>query len=103
MTDLSAAYEALRADAVRWDEAADALEQPRRALDGLHLGPPELSKWAVKAGLDQTYLQARTTMDDMIGKAMETFRLISQTLWQAADTYEREEEASLHTLKNTTK
>ncbi|MEJ2859010.1 MULTISPECIES: type VII secretion target [unclassified Saccharothrix] len=98
MTDLSVALDAMRSDATAWETAADRLDAPSAAIGGLALTGADLSLWAVDRGLDRTYEEARTALDDMLGQAARAFRDLGAALRSAADTYEREEEANLHTL-----
>ncbi|WP_309115773.1 type VII secretion target [Saccharothrix sp.] len=98
MTDLSVALEAMRSDANTWATAADRLDAPSAAITGLTLTGADLSRWAVDSGLDRTYEQARTALEDVVAQAGRAFHDLSTTLRAAADTYEREEEANLHAL-----
>ncbi|CCH29152.1 type VII secretion target [Actinosynnema sp. NPDC047251] len=98
MTDIAVALEAMRSDAAAWESAADRVDGPRTAIDGFALTGADVSKWAVDAGLDRTYDDARRTMESLLAQASATFRLIGEQLRAAADTYEREDEANMHAL-----
>ncbi len=98
MTDVSVALEAMRSDAATWDAAADRVDGPRTAIDGLTLTGADLSMWAVDLGLDRTYDNARRTLESMLAQASDAFRTLGTSLRAAADTYEREDEANAHAL-----
>lgn len=98
MTDLNVALDAMRADAAVWETATANIDGPRSAVNGLGLTARDLSMWAVDRGLDRTYEDARTALEDMLSQAMASFRSISESLRAAADTYEREEEANMHAM-----
>lgn len=101
MSDIDVALEALRSDAKVWDGATDSLNGPIAAISGLTLTGADFSMWAVDRGLDRTYDEARSALDTQLRQAAENFRKIAETLAQAADTYQREEEANLHTFNST--
>lgn len=73
MTDLSVALEAMRSDANTWATAADRLDAPSAAITGLTLTGADLSRWAVDSGLDRTYEQARTALEDVVAQAGRAF------------------------------
>ncbi|MEV0675716.1 hypothetical protein AB0I60_04245 [Actinosynnema sp. NPDC050436] len=102
MTDIAVALEAMRFDARAWESAADRVDGPRAAIDGFALTGADISKWAVDAGLDRTYDDARRTVESLLAQASATFLLISDQLRAAADTYEREDEETMHALDKIT-
>ena len=100
MTDISVALEAMRSDATAWATAADNLDSPRSTIGGLALTGADVSMWAVDRGLDRTYNDARTALEDMLAQATEAFRSLSESLHSAANTYEAEEEANRHSMNS---
>jgi hypothetical protein len=98
MTGISVALEALRADAVRWADAADAVDDPRAAIGDLVLSGVEMSAVADEQGLDLTYDHARTALEDVLSQAVRHFRDLSRSLDAAADTYQREDDRHMHLM-----
>lgn len=98
MTDVVVALEAMRADAKLWETASDKLKAPRSAIGELSLTANEFSLWAAERGIDRTYEDARVALEDMLGQARTAFAALGASLRLAADTYEREEDANLHTM-----
>lgn len=98
MTDVVVALEAMRADAKLWETASDNLKAPRSAIGGLVVTGDEFSMWAEERGIDRTYEDARTALEDMLGQAMTAFASMGASLRAAADTYEREEDANMHAM-----
>lgn len=101
MSDIEVALAAMRADAVLWESAATQLEAPKSALDGVTLSAEVVSVWAAEAGMVDTYDQGRTQVQTLLQHGAENFRAIAQALIASADTYQREEEANLHTFEST--
>jgi|GEM_PF-3832492 len=101
MTAFDVATQALRADAQIWSTACADLDAPISAIGGLALSGAEMSRYAVDAGLDRTYNDARTRLMDMLSRARQNFTNLSQALDAAADTYQREEQANLHLIEGT--
>jgi hypothetical protein len=102
VSDLEVGLEAMRADAGLWSAAADVLQGPRKAIAGLTLTGDDMSMWAVDRGLDRTYENARTVLEDLLRQAMTAFHGLSDGLRAAADTYERQETGNLHEMKRLT-
>ncbi|MBB5960384.1 hypothetical protein FHS29_007007 [Saccharothrix tamanrassetensis] len=98
MTDLNAALDAMRDDATVWATAADSLEAPRDEVTELPLSGAEMSMWAADLGLDRTYNEARAKVETVLSQAVAGFRELAVGLRAAADTYQREEEANLHSF-----
>ncbi len=102
MSDLKVALDAMRADAGLWSTAADTVQGPRKAIGGLALTGDDMSMWAVDRGLDRTYENARTVLEDLLRQAMTAFHGLGDGLRAAADTYERQETENLHEMKRLT-
>lgn len=98
MTDVSVALEAMRSDAAVWAAAADEVAAPYSVIGGLGLSDVEMSYWASSRGLDRTYNDARTALEDMLRQATEAFRSLGESLVNAADTYQREDDAHMHAM-----
>ena len=101
MTDIDVALQALRSDARLWSAAASSLDGPNTAIGGLALSGMEMSMYAVDAGLDRTYNNARNRLTEMLGQAEQNFTNLSKALLAAAETYEYEEEANMHLMEGT--
>lgn len=101
MTDIKVAIEALRHDAKAWDTAADDLADPTNAVAPLELnGSPDVMLYGADIGIDTTYNNARTAIDELLGKASDYFRQLSSTLEKVADQYERQEEAGVSDFRD---
>jgi len=98
MSDITTALDAMRDDANLWTTAADNVESPRQAIGGLQLTGADLSMWAVDRNLDKTYENGRAVLEDLLGKAIEAFHGLGDSLRAAAETYQREEEANMHAM-----
>lgn len=96
---ISAALAALRSDATVWEHAADSLNAPRSAAGDLHLTPADVSVFAADQGLDHTYDDACTKLQQVLAQASENFLNIAHALRESADTYQREDEQGLHRFK----
>lgn len=96
MSDIKVAIDALRHDAKAWDQAADDLADPTNAVTPLELnGSPDVMLYGADIGIDTRYNNARTAIEDLLGKASEYFRELSSTLQQVATQYERQEAAGV--------
>jgi hypothetical protein len=96
MSDIDVALSALHSDAKAWHAAGDRLNGPLNAIGALGLTRLDVSMWAADRGLDRTYENARSALSERLMQAAENFHRIGQALSDAADTYQREEEANLH-------
>lgn len=96
MTDIKVAIDALRYDAKIWDKAADDLAEPTSAVAPLELnGSPDVMLYGADIGIDTTYNNSRTAIEDLLGKASGYFRELSSTLQRVAAEYERQEAAGV--------
>ncbi|KAA2261488.1 hypothetical protein F0L68_17070 [Solihabitans fulvus] len=96
---VAVALDALRSDATTWDNAAaDLTGGPRTTIGSLHLTPDDVSKWAADHGLDATYNDARTKLEDIIKQAADNLHAVGTALRASADVYQRDEDANLHRL-----
>ncbi|WP_121005398.1 hypothetical protein [Saccharothrix australiensis] len=98
MSDITTELRAMHEDASLWSQAAEKVEAPRRAIGDLHLTGADLSMWAVDRNLDRTYENGRVVLEDLLGRAVEAFTGLGDSLRAAAETYQREEEANMHEM-----
>jgi len=101
MTGTDVGFEALRSDASTWATAGNMTSGPAGVVAELALSGADMSMWAVDCGLDRTYDELRTALRAQLGKAAENFHAVAAILRDTADTYEREEQANAHNLKQT--
>ena len=101
MSDIDVALDALRSDAKVWDTASQGVSKPGSTVGELTLTGADVSMWAVDAGVDKTYDEARSAVQNLLTQAGENFHNIASALLSAADTYQREEEANQHKIEGT--
>ncbi|TDD51973.1 type VII secretion target [Saccharopolyspora elongata] len=97
---IGVALEAMRSDAKTWDTAAGDLDGPLSTIGTLQIDPGSFSMWAVDRGVDKTYDEARSALEDMLKQAADYFREISSDLTEAAAQYERDDEQGKHGIQN---
>jgi hypothetical protein len=91
MSDLSVALDAMLSDAGVWDRAGGDLDGPRNAAGSLGLSAADVSMYGSDAGIDTTYQDAQTTLENMLGQASQNFHKLATTLRNAATLYEQQE------------
>ena len=101
MSDIEAELAAMRGDATIWETAAEDTQGPVSATGGVTVTAADVSMWAADRGLDATYESARTQVEKLLRQGADNFRNIANVLRASADTYQREEEANLHTFDST--
>ena len=98
---VTAALEAMRADAKTWEDAASDLTQPKETVAGLTVEPAQVGMHAVDAGLDKTYEEARAAIEAMIKKAENYFNKLSTDLTDSANQYESDDQSAQEELNST--
>ena len=101
MSDIEVALAAMRADATLWDTAAGDMQGPTSAAGEVTVTAADVSMWAADRGLDVTYESARSQVQELLEQGAKNFRAIAKTLRASADTYQREDEAGMHTFEST--
>lgn len=98
--EVRAACDALRADAVKWSTAADALKDAARTAAGLTLLDKlgQITQLAGSGKSFEGYDQFRQKMTTALGMGAAVFGDVSAILKQVADTYEREDRAGAHRI-----
>jgi hypothetical protein len=91
MVDLKTAVAALRSDADIWDAAAKDLEGPRQAIGSLGLSDSDVSMWGVDQGIDRTYANSQSALQNMLQQAAQNFHALAAALRHAADLYDQTE------------
>lgn len=96
---LTAAIQALRADAGIWQDVATTTSGAARAADGLTLSEGELS-WASRpTGLLDTYEEIRAKVARLLTEATTNFSSLSSTLNRVATAYETSDQAALSRMR----
>lgn len=96
---VNVALEALRSDAKTWEAAAQGLSEPLGALGSLDVELADVSIFAQWAGLDQSFNDATSAMEEVIKKAAEYFRKIGSDLNEAAKEYQADDEKGMHQVQ----
>ncbi len=92
MTDIGVAIEALRSDAKIWERAAEDLAGPTAAIGPLGLnGSPDVMMYGADIGIDTTYNESRSAIEDLLAKAAQYFQELADTLVSVAANYEMQE------------
>lgn len=96
--DIVVALDALRADAGLWQGNADAVRAAAGAARAQALGAAAFSfaGGQVAAG----YHDVQDRLVRLLDGAVGNFERVAQALLAAADSYEREEQAGVHRLRN---
>lgn len=92
------ACDALRSDANKWAQAAEALRTAARSADGLVLGLDKLGMHAQLTGLTSAYDRLRQKITRLLEGGGTGLDELATTLRQAADTYQREDELGAHRI-----
>ncbi|MGH4008864.1 MAG: hypothetical protein ACRDTH_12030 [Pseudonocardiaceae bacterium] len=91
------ATDALRTEAGIWDQQSRELDKIVGQADGLRLE-------RIEAGIFQIIFDAYTSVVDQVtarsGEGSQRMAEVANTLHQVADTYDDEEAANLHLVKN---
>ncbi|WP_007025776.1 hypothetical protein [Saccharomonospora iraqiensis] len=87
MVDVKTAVTALQSDADIWDDAADDLDAPLKAISSLGLTGRDVSMYGVDRGIDTAYASAQSALEDMLTQAIQNFRNLAGTLRKAAELY----------------
>ncbi|MGH3815829.1 MAG: hypothetical protein ACRDUV_25830 [Pseudonocardiaceae bacterium] len=94
---IKVATDALRTEAAIWDQQSSELDKIVGQADGLRLE-------RIEAGIFQIIFNAYTSVVDQVtarsGEGCQRMTEIANTLHQVADTYDDEEAANLHLVKN---
>lgn len=86
---------ALKDDAKVWDQASNDTDKPKGALAPLTLdGADDVMGLGDRMGIDDTYEQARTRMEELLGQAKEYFASLADSLVAVAGNYEAREAAA---------
>jgi hypothetical protein len=96
---IGVALDAMRSDASKWQTAAGDLNKPLSTIGSLKLTPADVSMWAADRGLDKTYDEARSALENMIRQAAQYFGKLSTDLQTAASQYERDDQRGMHELQ----
>lgn len=96
---VNVALEALRSDAKKWESAAQGLSGPLNAVGSLDVDLADVSIFAQWAGLDQSFNDATSAMEEVIAKAAEYFRKIGSDLNEAAKEYQTDDEKGMHQVQ----
>lgn len=96
---VNVALEALRSDAKTWETAAQGLSEPLGALGALDVELADVSIFAQWAGLDRSFNEATSALEEVIKKASEHFRKISSDLNEAASQYQADDEKGMHEVQ----
>jgi hypothetical protein len=97
---IGVALEAMRSDARTWETASGDLRGPVDAIGSLQIDPAAFSMWAIDHGVDKTYDEARTALQNMLNQAAEYFQEISTDLNEAANQYEKDDQQGAHGINN---
>jgi hypothetical protein len=81
--------------------AANVTAGPAGEIGELGLSPADVSMWAADRGLDRSYDELRSVLQEQLNRAVENFHSIAAALRQTADTYEREDLGAAQNLKQT--
>lgn len=93
MTDIKIAVAALESDAKAWDRASTGLSSPANASAPLELnGSQDVMLYGADAGIDQTYNDARSAIEDLLEEAARYFTDLATTLRRVAAVYVAQEE-----------
>lgn len=94
---IKVATDALRTEAGIWDQQSSELDKIASQADGLRLE-------RVEAGIFQVIFDAYASVIDQVtarsGEGRQRMADVAGTLHQIADTYDEEDTANLHLLKN---
>lgn len=96
---INVALEAMRSDAKKWETAAHDLSEPLSALGSLHVEVADVSIFAQWAGLDVSFNEATSALEDVIKKASEYFAKVGSDLNQAAQEYQSDDEKGMHEIQ----
>ncbi|GAB3678077.1 hypothetical protein [Saccharopolyspora tripterygii] len=96
---VNVALEALNSDAKTWESAAQGLSEPMEALGSLDVELADVSIFAQWAGLDNSFNQATSALEEVIKKASEYFQKISSDLGEAAKQYQADDERGMHEVQ----
>lgn len=95
MSDLSVEIQALRDDAKVWDQAAGDIAAPRQAVSGLTVdGGHDVTGMGARMGVDQTYEQARSKIEELLGQGQEYLGVLADRLVAVANDYQAREQGS---------
>lgn len=96
---VNVALEALRSDAKKWETAAQGLSEPLDALRALDVELADVSVFAQWAGLDASFNEATSALEEVLKKASEHFRKIGSDLDEAANEYKTDDEKGMHEVQ----
>ena len=89
--DLKVAIEALRHDAKKWKELADAMAKAKGEIAGLTVSEFAFGYLAGKSGITTMYETERAAMESWADQAIKKFNERCDELNKAADAYEKNE------------
>lgn len=90
---ITAALEALEADARLWEGASSVLGTAARSASVLTLGSMSLSNVAADVGLVGAYEEARARVERLLREGEDELQTIATTLRQVEAAYEAEDES----------
>jgi hypothetical protein len=96
--DIRVAIEALRADARTWSAASGDLADAAATAERLTLAPPAFGFAAAAAA--GAHESLRVKVADLLRQGAANFDDVAGALRTAADSYEADEAANLHMLRN---
>lgn len=98
--EISAATDAIRADAAVWSRSAGEMDEMAETARGLSLSAFEFSGLAHLAGMEQVYTALQQRVALLLKQGADTFDEISNALRKSADDYDRDDEMNAHRIKN---
>ncbi|MBM2620767.1 hypothetical protein JIG36_35235 [Actinoplanes sp. LDG1-06] len=98
--EVYAATGGMRADAGVWGGMAGQLDTAAQVARGLTLSAFEFSGLGHLAGLDDKYAELQNRVATMLSSGAVTFDGISDALKKSADDYDRDEQNTVHRMKN---
>lgn len=97
---IQAALEAMRSDARGWNESAGELSSATFTASWLNLDAQDFSYLANERSLTELYSELQNKIVTLLSQGQQNFESISTQMSAAADSYEAEEEAGVHRMRN---
>lgn len=97
---ITAALEAMRADARAWGAAADQLTDAAQNARRLSLDAFHFSYFGEQLGLTAAYRSLQEKLITLLEQGAANFDSLAVALQRSADTYQAEDEAGVHRMRN---
>jgi hypothetical protein len=97
---IAAALEALRTDARAWAAAADEMSAAEQTARRLSLDAFHFTYIGDQIGITEVYRNLQDKLVTLLGQAAANFDSMALALRMSADTYQSEDEAGVHRMRN---